>query len=335
MNRPPREFKRVPADQLQAFGQACMEAAGMPTAHAAQLAELLTNSSLRGVNSHGIRAIGGYSRAVRRGHVNPRPAIKVLKETDTAVLIDGDGGLGYAPMMEATERVIAKAQEKGMAAGAACHIGHYGSAGHYVRRAMEAGCIGFSVQGRHPMYYDDNKGKPAAYLGNPPLCFGLPSQEGAPIVLDGATCIMADYQRGEEFDALQEQIPAAFFKSMGYSAVGTVLGGAFVGQNNERAKKIQQQWPGARLGGMIFALRADLFAPLAELLGGVDDMVRGVAAMEPVRGHGESMLPGGMEHRLEGEYGRQGVAVDLDALKGLEETGREFGVPAPWADAAG
>ncbi len=330
MNRPPKEFKRVPADQLRAFGQAVMEGAGMPTAHAAQLAELLTKSSLRGVNSHGIRAIGGYSRMVHRGHVNPTPEIALLKETDTAVLVDGDGGLGYAPMMEATERAIIKAKDKGMGAGAACHIGHYGSAGHYVRRAMEEGCIGFSVQGKHPMYYDDNKDKPAAYLGNPPLCFGMAAEEGAPIVLDGATCIMADYQRGEEFDALQEQIPAAFFKSMGYSAVGTVLGGAFVGQNNERAKAVQEQWPGARLGGMVFVMRADLFAPLGEMLGGVTDMVQGVAEMEPVRGYKEALLPGGMEHRLEGEYRRLGVPMDTEMLQRLEETGRTFGVEAPW-----
>ena len=52
MNQPPKEFKRIPAEQLRSFGSACLQAAGMTDQHAAQLADLLTNSDLRGVRSH-------------------------------------------------------------------------------------------------------------------------------------------------------------------------------------------------------------------------------------------------------------------------------------------
>ena len=108
---------------------------------------------------------------------------------------------------------------------AACHIGHYGSAGHYVRRAMEEDCTAFSVQASFPQYYTSNQDTRAAHYGNPPLCFGLPGQEGPPVVLDVATCILADDQRGEEIEAIEKQIPAAFFKSMGYTFMATLLSG--------------------------------------------------------------------------------------------------------------
>ena len=49
--------------------------------------------------------------------------------------------------MMATEVAIDKAREQGMAMGATVNTGHYGSAGHYVYRAMEEGMIAFSVQG--------------------------------------------------------------------------------------------------------------------------------------------------------------------------------------------
>ena len=75
-----------------------------------------------------------------------------------------------------------------------------------------------------PQYYTSNQDKRATHYGNPPLCFGLPGQEGPPVVLDVATCILADYQRGE---AIEEQIPAAFFKSMGYTAIATLFGRRF------------------------------------------------------------------------------------------------------------
>ena len=63
-------------------------------------------------------------------------------------------------------------------------------------------------------------------------------QKKPPLVLDAATCILADYHRGPEYDALQELIPPAFFKSMGYTGSALTLGGAFVGQNSDRARAV-------------------------------------------------------------------------------------------------
>jgi L-2-hydroxycarboxylate dehydrogenase (NAD+) len=139
MNRPPSEFKRIPADDLRLFAADCLKAAGMLPAHAEELAQLLSNSDLRGVRSHGTRQIAGYCKSLREGRVNPTPTIETIEETETSVLVDGGGGLGYWPMMRATEKAIAKAKKTKVAIGATRHHGHYGSAGHYVRRAMEEG----------------------------------------------------------------------------------------------------------------------------------------------------------------------------------------------------
>lgn len=216
MNRPPDQFRCLDADQLQAFSAACFRAAGLHSEHADLISGLLTQSDLRGVRSHGNRAMPRYCRSLQEGQINAEPNVQVLMETDAAILVSGDGGLGYAPMMQATEAAIDKAKARGVAVGATCHHGHYGSAGHYVRRAMASGCTAFSVQGNHPGKFGEgggNPGKQAAYWGNPPICFGLPGASEPPMILDAATCILADYQRGPEFDALQSLIPAAFFKS--------------------------------------------------------------------------------------------------------------------------
>lgn len=333
MNRPPAEFKRIAAADLRAFGTACLRAAGLSAAHAAQLADLLTNSDLRGVRSHGTRALYGYCCTLRDKKANPAPDIRVLRESDTHVFVDGDGSLGYAPTMLAAERAIAKAKEKGLAVGAACHIGHYGSAGHYVRRAMAENCVGFSVQAAYPQFYPSNEGKRAAHYGNPPLCFGLPGQEGPAVVLDVATCILADYQRGEPIEAIEELIPAAFFKSMGYTAIATLLGGAFVGQGDDRAREIAAQWPAARMGSLILVLDLGLFAPAPQVRHGVDELVRLAGEqLIPLRGYDEVTLPGTPEHRNEEAYARDGVPVGVEDVERLAECGRAFGVAPPWLD---
>tara|TARA_B100000686_G_C16641189_1_gene890225 strand:+ start:231 stop:1244 length:1014 start_codon:yes stop_codon:yes gene_type:complete len=332
VNRPPEEFVRLDADQLTDFATQCLHKAGLLGDHAAQLARLLVNSDLRGVVSHGTRALPGYCRAVSTGKVNARPEISVVQETDTSILLDGDGSLGYAPTMQLTEMCITKAKEKGVAVGAVRAIGHYGSAGHYVRRAMEEDLIGFSVQGAYPQYYISNEGKRAAQYGNPPLCFGLPAAENkAPLILDGATCILADYQKGEEFEHLETMIPAAFFKSIGYTAVGTALGGAFVGQASERAQQVHERWPGARLGAMVWLLDAGLFAPVMQVREAITQMADLAAEqMLPVGNHEEIMLPGGVEHRLEQSYRAEGIKMGAEQLERLHEIGQELGVAVTW-----
>ena len=80
MNRPPEQFQRIQADQLEAFSGACFKAAGLRPDHAELIAGLLTNSDVRGVPSHGNRAMPRYCRTLREGQVNPTPDLRVLKE---------------------------------------------------------------------------------------------------------------------------------------------------------------------------------------------------------------------------------------------------------------
>ena len=212
---------------MRSFTADCLKAAGLRADHADQLAELLSNSDLRGVRSHGTRAMVGYCGGLRDGTVNPNPDLRALQDTETTVLIDGDGGLGYAPMMLATEKAIEKAKQHKVALGAACHLGHYGSAGHYVRRAMQEGCCAFSVQGHHPNYFGEgggNKGQQSAYWGNPPLCFGFPSEEEPPLVLDAATCILADYHRRPGIRRFTGTDPAGFLQVDGLYRLGDDAG---------------------------------------------------------------------------------------------------------------
>lgn len=90
---------------------------GLSFAHAELLSRLLVNSDLRGVRSHGTRAANRYCISFAEGKLNPQPEIKLVHETPTAVVLEGDGTLGYLPMVQATEHAIAKAKEVGMGMG--------------------------------------------------------------------------------------------------------------------------------------------------------------------------------------------------------------------------
>jgi LDH2 family malate/lactate/ureidoglycolate dehydrogenase len=330
MNRPPDTFVRVKEERLLAFSTACFEKVGLTHDHAALISRLLVNSDLRGVRSHGTRTVNGYCSGFEGGSLNPRPNIRLLRETPTAVVLDGDGTLGYLPMVRATEHAIAKAKAVGMGMGLVRNIGHYGSAGHYSRMCLEAGCVGFSVQGYQGQgnAAGRNPRPQLGYLGNPPICFAIPSGSEPPVVLDAATCILADYQRGPEFDALLSVIPAAFFKSIGYTAVASLLGGALTGFTLPMEGK---SWPGARMGGTALAIHIDSVTPEAVFRAEVDRMVRDVrATYEPMPGTDRALLPGAIEAERFEMHRREGIRYGEMEQEQARAVSQRLGVPLPW-----
>jgi len=335
MNNPPENFVLVTEDRLLAYATACFEKVSMTPEDAASTSRLLVNSDLRGVRSHGTRAVNGYTKSLADGKLNPRPNIRQVHETPTAVVIDGDGGLGYAPMLQATAGAIAKAKEVGMGMGLVRYCGHYGSGGHYARLCMEAGCIGFSVQGyREQGRYGNDGGGPnpdahLGYFGNPPICFAVPGQDGPPVVLDAATCILADDQRGPEYEALFSMIPAAFFKSIGYGAVASLMGGGLTGFT--LSDETRNRWPTAKNGGMVLAIHIDAVVPEAVFRAETDRMTKDIGeTYTPMPGTTRSLLPGAIEEERMALHRQNGVRYGEMEQAAAREACERLGVALPW-----
>ncbi|MCY4401886.1 MAG: Ldh family oxidoreductase [Candidatus Poribacteria bacterium] len=333
MNRPPEEFIRVDEERLLNFSTACFEKAGITHDHAALISRLLVNSDLRGVRSHGTRTLSGYCGGFENGSLNPNPDIRVIHETPTTVVLNGDGTLGYLPMVRATEHAIAKAKEVGIGMGLVRYIGHYGSAGHYARLCNEEGCIGFSVQGyqNHGNAAGQDPKPQLGYYGNPPICFAIPSGDEPPVVLDAATCIMADYQRGPEFDELLSIIPAAFFKSIGYTAVACLLGGALTGFT-EAPPEDTAKWSGAkRHGGMVLAIHIESVVPPDVFHAEVDRLVRDIReTYEPMPGTDQALLPGAIEVERTEIHRRDGIRYGEMEQASARAASERLSVPLPW-----
>jgi LDH2 family malate/lactate/ureidoglycolate dehydrogenase len=334
LNRPPEEFVVVQEERLLEFATECFEKAGLEAAHAAQISRLLVNSDLRGVRSHGTVAVNHYCERHETGLQNPRPRIEVVSETSATAVVDGDGALGYVPMMQATELAVAKALQQGLGMSVVRNIGHYGSAGHYARACMEQGCIGFSVQGYYGLGNADScHRKPQiGYFGNPPICFAIPAGDEPSVVLDAATCIMADYQRGSEFDALLSSIPAAFFKSMGYTAVASLLGGGLTGFTLPDDEGVRERWTGgARSGGMVLAIHVGTVVPEAVFRAEVDRMVRDVReTYEPMPNYDRALLPGAIEEERIEMYSHEGIRYGEMEQESARAVSERLGVPLPW-----
>ena len=67
---------------------------GCPEDQAEAAAKALVAADLRGVDSHGVARLSGYIRLWEAKRINPKPDIKIIHETPSTAVVDGDAGLG-------------------------------------------------------------------------------------------------------------------------------------------------------------------------------------------------------------------------------------------------
>ena len=141
---------------------------------------------------------------------------------------------------------------------------------------------------------------------------------------------MADYQRGPDFDALLSVIPAAFFKSIGYTAVASLLGGALTGFT-EPPTEDTAKWSGGRMGGMVLAIDIGSVVPAGVFHAEVDRMVRDVRnTYEPLPGNDRALLPGAIEEERTEKHRREGIRYGEMEQASARAASERLGIPLPW-----
>ena len=181
---------RVPAERLRRQIGLVLDAWGMPADQARAVIDVMVETDLRGVDSHGISMLPLYDRLRREGKVVADPDVKVAREAPVTALVDAGHGLGHYPSVKAMSIAIEKAKASGMAAVGVFNSNHYGPAGYYALMAAAAGLIGMSftnvwnsavvpTRSRVPMF------------GTNPIAFAAPAGRNPPFCLDMATSTVA------------------------------------------------------------------------------------------------------------------------------------------------
>ena len=183
----------LPFDYMEAFMLAVFEGLGVPAKEAKVCADVLIEADKRGIDSHGIGRLKPiYCDRVDAGILKPIAPITVVKETDATALVDGNLGLGLYVGPFCMDLAIKKAKKHGVGVVIAQGSTHYGIAGYYATMATDAGCVGFSTTNARPSIAPTFGVE--GMLGTNPLCFGIPTDEPFPFVIDCATSVN---QRGK------------------------------------------------------------------------------------------------------------------------------------------
>lgn len=185
-----RPMQIYPYDHLYQFTQSVFKAIGCSDVHAATATQTLLSADMRGIDSHGVARLTGYVRLWEAGRVNATPDIKIVHETPSTAVVDGDAGLGLVVAPFAMQVAIDKARQAGTGWVSVRNSNHFGIAGYHAMMALEQDMIGMAMTNASALVAPTFSIE--RMLGTNPIAVAIPAGEEPPFVADLATTTAAN-----------------------------------------------------------------------------------------------------------------------------------------------
>lgn len=329
----------VAADALAARVAGALREAGIAEEGVEATTRALMHASRLGVDSHGVRLVPHYCRAVRGGRVNPRAAVTVRRTGPAAGIVDGDDGLGHLVAYRAAGLAVELAREAGVGAVGAVRSSHFGAAGAYALAIAEAGLIGFATTNTDSVVTLFEGAQP--FHGTNPLAFAAPVAGGKPWLVDMATSSIP-LNRVLLFRSLGRTLPSGVaadpsgavtedphaaamllplggagygFKGAALAGVATLLSAVLTGTTLDPdfipMVGTDDMATPRNMGHFVIAIDPARFAGPEVFAAGMAAYLAALRAVPPVEG-GAVMAPGDREWAVERRRLAAGIPVDPD-----------------------
>jgi L-2-hydroxycarboxylate dehydrogenase (NAD+) len=351
-----------PIETLERFSAAVFRHFGVPDEDAELAAGVLAASDLRGIDSHGVARLHTYFDMLTLGRINPRPKIRIVRESASTATVDGDNGLGLVVGPRSNEIAMDKAAGAGSGWVSVANTNHYGIAGYYVLRALEREMIGWAMTNTTklvaPLW------GASRMLGTNPIAIAFPGNKHPPIVIDLATSACA-YGKVEMAKRKGEPVPHGWaIDASGNNTdqpQGMIHGGALLPLGSFREMgghkgyclaamvdilccclsganwgpwappfALRQEIPGRSVGkgiGHFFgAMRIDAFIEPDEFRNQIDDWIETFRATPPQPGTGGVLIPGDPERLAESERRVTGIPLIEPVVDELRDISQKTGI---------
>jgi LDH2 family malate/lactate/ureidoglycolate dehydrogenase len=183
-------MRLIHAETCRAQIVAVLTAWGMDPDAVRVTAEVMVETDLSGVDSHGISMLMDYDDMRRKGKLNLKARPRVVRESPVTALVDAEAGLGHPAAVAGMEIAIRKASAAGVAVVAVRNSHHFGAAGYYAAMAPKAGLVGMVTSATRTVGVVPTRAA-APVLGTNPIAFAAPAARHRPFLLDMATSTVA------------------------------------------------------------------------------------------------------------------------------------------------
>ncbi|MCK5281108.1 MAG: Ldh family oxidoreductase, partial [Cyclobacteriaceae bacterium] len=323
--------------RLKDFAYQVFVKMGCPAHQAETASKALVSADLRGVDSHGVARLSGYVRLWEGKRIKPKPDIRIIHETPSTAVVDGDSGLGLVVGPIAMKIAMKKAKEVGTGWVSVKNSNHFGIAGYHSMLALSEDMIGISMTNASPLVAPTWSKE--RMLGTNPIAVAIPAGEEPPFVADFATTTAANGKL-EILQRKQEDTPLGWIQDKegqpSTNAFEVKNGGALLPLGSDREHgshkgyclgsivdifsavlsgasygpwappfvsflPVADDMPGEGLGHFFGAMRIDAFQPKEHFKSHMDNWIKRFRSATTVDGQESVLVPGDPERIIEQE----------------------------------
>jgi len=345
---------------LFSFTKNVFLAMGCSETDAETATKALLAADIRGIDSHGVARLSGYVRLWQAKRINATPNIRIIHETPSTAVVDGDSGLGLVVAPFAMNVAIEKAKAVGSGWVSVQNSNHFGIAGYHAMMALEFDMIGMAMTNASALVAPTFSNE--RMLGTNPIAVAVPAGNEPPFVADMATTTAAngkleilqrknleapmgwiqDAEGNSTTDAhaLKNKgalLPLGSDKEHGSHkgyALGSivdifsaVLSGANYGPwvpPFPAYVPMPENQPGKGLGHFLGAMRIDAFRKPEEFKKDMDQWIRRFRNAKPIEGYEKVLIPGDPEREFEAQRMKDGIPLLATVVEDLTEVGHKF-----------
>lgn len=357
--RPPdADLVRVQEQDLLTFTSDVLSRVGVRAGDAAVTAAVLVAADVRGIASHGVARLDYYVTMIEGGFIDPGAEPRIVRQSATTALLDGENGLGQPASVRAMTLALEKAALHDVGVVTVRGSNHYGIAGYYAMMALEREMIGMSLTNTHPIVVPTGGSRRA--FGTNPIAVAVPAAGAQPFVLDMATStvpygkIEVAARRGEHLaqgwavdgsGRMTTDTEAALagallplggpaitsgYKGYGLAMAIEMLAAVLPGATYGPLVTAMWQPAGASdLGHFFMAINVAAFGDVPAFKVRAGDLLQRVKAGPLAEGAPEILVAGEKEQRATLDSRRRGVALDRAVARTLAALAGRLGLAAP------
>ena len=349
--------------QLFAFSKNIFLAIGCSETDAAIATTSLLSADLRGIDSHGVARLIGYVRLWEVQRVNAAPSLKIIHQTPSTAVVDGDAGLGLVVAPYAMQVAIDKATNVGTGWVSVKNSNHFGIAGHHAMMALPNDMIGIAMTNASPLVAPTFSIE--RLLGTNPIAVAIPAGNEPAFVADFATTTAAngklemlqrknkdtpqgwvqtkdgspsinadELKNGGALLPLGGDKEHGSHKGYGLGAIVDIFSAILSGANYgpwvppfPAYVPMPQNMPGEGIGHFFGAMRIDAFRTAEEFKLHMDKWIQRFRSAKTVAGQNNVIIPGDPEREMEIERKQNGIPLLQPVIDDLAQLGEKFNVP--------
>lgn len=332
---------------------------GVAPDEAAEAADVLTMTDLRGVETHGVsNMLRAYVRDYRAGKLDPKPGWRLVRQTPGTAVVDAERRLGIIVGPKAMRLAVEKARAVGVGVVTVYNSGHFGAIGHYAMQAAAQGMVGVCFTGAGLSMVPTFASKPM--LGTNPIAIAAPARHEAPMLFDAATSAIAGnkirlamrvgspllpgWVTDKEGTPIMEEKPVfdrddiyqlplggtreqGSHKGYGFALMAEVLSTMLAGAMPTMLV------PGSGSKNHFAAYDIAAFTDPEQFRDSMDAMLKTLRTAPPAPGHDRVLYPGLSEHEEEQVRRAQGIPLHREVIEWFGTVTKEMGI-APLATMA-